>query len=140
MARNNYIKQNIATYGSDWIVCLRPEDIQRSAKRIAKELVKGDFDLQNEGNYFLNPKFLDNLIIAYKNELETQSLYLTALSFYRQYYPATNNISGAINHVDVLCRVYSTLLQKLNAVKYNGNIGPLVDISALLFQYRIHLT
>lgn len=140
MARNNYIKQNIATYGDGWIVCLRPEDIQRSAKRVAKELVKGDFDLQNEGKYFLDPKFLDNLIIAFKNELETQSLYLSALTFYRQYYPMANNIAGAINHVDILCRVYSALLNKLNAVKYNGNIGALVDISALLYQYRIHLT
>ena len=139
MALNNYIKQNIATYGPDWIVCLRPEDIQRSAKRVAKELVKGDFNLQEEGNYFLNAKFLDNLIIAFKNELETNSLYLAALTFYRQYYPAASNIAGAINHVDILCRIYSVLLDRMNGVKYNGNIGPLVDVSALLYQHRNHL-
>ena len=139
MARNNYIKQNIATYGENWIVCLRPEDIQRSAKRVAKELVKGDFDLQEEGNYFLNPKFLDNLMIAFKNELETQSLYYSALTFFRQYYPATPNIAGSISHVEILCRIYNTLLQKLNSIKFNGNIGSLVDVSALLYQYRNHL-
>ena len=139
MARNNYIKQMISTYGETWIVALRPEDIQRSAKRIAKELVRGEYDFQEVGNYFLDTKFIDNLAIAFKNEYDTNLLYLNALTFYRQYNPAVHNVNMAINHCDALCKIYGLLTQKMNDIKYYGNIGVLADTSALLYGLRNHM-
>lgn len=137
--KNNYITNMIRQYGENWIVALRPDDIQRSGKRIFKEMVRGQFDYETVGQYFLDLKFLDNLINAASYELEVNSLYLNAVSFYGQYYPATQDISFHINHLQVLCKIYAIILQRLNLVKETGNIGYLHDIPAYLFAYKNHL-
>lgn len=137
--RQNYITNMIKQFGDNWIVALKPDDIQRSAKRIFKEMVKGNFDYEQVGKYFLDGKFLDNLIIAANNELEVNTLYLNAVMFYEQYYPSYPNIKTQEVHLNTLCHIYSTIGNRLQMVKQCGNIGPLVDISAFLFSYRTHL-
>lgn len=139
MAKTNYIQNMIRQYGENWIVALRPEDIQRSGKRIFKEMVKNQIDYQSEGNYFLDGKFLDNLIISATNELEINTLYFNAVSFYQQYNPNVPNISVQVTHLQVLCYIYSVIYNKLSTVKSTGNIGYLADTSALLYNYRNHL-
>lgn len=136
---NNYITNMIRQYGENWIVALKPDDIQRQAKRIFKEMIKGMIDYEKFGNYFLDAKFLDNLIIAASNELEINMLYLKAVAFYQQYYPMEPNITVHLTHLDSLCRIYNTIIGKLNAVKQTGNIGYLADMPALLYSYRNHL-
>lgn len=142
MANNNngnYIKQMINRFGENWIVGLRPEDIQRNTKRIIREMVTGKIDYQEVGSYFLDPKFLDNLIIAVNNELEINTLYYNAVSFYRQYYPDIPNIGIHENHLNALCYVYYVISSKFTCLKQSGNIGYLADTSAILFNYRNHL-
>lgn len=137
--KNNYITSMIKQYGVNWIVALRPEDIQRSGKRIVKEMVQGRFNYEEIGQYFLDPKFLDNLINSIAYELEVNSLYCNAVSFYANFYPATPNLSTHIEHLGVLCNIYSLVLNRFNMVKETGNIGYLHDISACLYSYRGHL-
>lgn len=136
---NNYFKQMQDRYGENFISLITPEQIQTGAKRIVKELIKADFDLEKVGNYFLDLKFLDNMIIAISNELETTSLYYNAVSFYKNYYPDYPNIGIQQSHLFILCQIYSTVLGKLQSVKNTGNIGYLADTSALLYNYRNHL-
>ena len=47
--KNNYITGLMKSYGENWIVALRPEDIQRSGKRIVKEMVRGQFNYEDVG-------------------------------------------------------------------------------------------
>lgn len=136
---NNYFTQMIARYGENFIVGLTPEQIQTAAKRIVKELVKADYDLESVGQYFLDLKFLDNLIISISNELDTNKLYFDAVSFYKMYYPDYPAIGIQQNHLGILCNIYNTILQKLQTVRSTGNIGWLADTSALLYNYRNHL-
>lgn len=137
--RMNYFDNMINRFGDNWIVALNSDDIQRSGKRICKELVKGQIDFEKQGNYFLDAKFIDNLIISCENELEINALYLNAVSFYQAYYPGTPQIGSAISHLQILCTVYLTILNKLKAVKQSGNIGFLADTSSMLYSYRNHL-
>lgn len=141
MASNkaNFITNMMKQFGDNWIVALKPEDIQRSGKRIFKEMVRGNYDYQKIGNYFLDGKFLDNLIIAASNELEINTLYLNAVSFYRDNFPQIPNIGVHVNHLQTICYIYNTILNKLQSVKQTGNIGWLADTSALLYSYRNHL-
>ena len=48
MARsnNNYIGTMVKQYGDQWIATQRTEDIQRSAKRIFRDMVKGNVDFK----------------------------------------------------------------------------------------------
>ena len=137
--KNNFITNMKKQFGDNWIVSLSPEDIQRSGKRIFKEMVKGQFDYEQLGIYFLDGKFLDNLIVAASNELEINTLYYNALSFYMQSFPHTPNISPAIVHVQKLAYIYNVIYQNLSAVKQTGNIGYLHNVCALLYSYRSHL-
>ena len=139
MARQNYFQNMINQYGENWIVALRPDDIQRAGKRIVREMVRGNIDYEKFGKYYLDTKFLDNLIISCQNELEVNTLYYNALAFYRQYYPNTPNIVVQLNHLQSLGYIYNVIYNKLTNLKQTGNIGILADTSALLYNYRNHL-
>ena len=135
-----YFKQNIDKFNTpEFISLITPEQIQRQAKRIVKELVKGDIDFELYGQYFLDMKFMENLIIGLSNELDDYLLYSNAVTFYKMYYPTTPNISIKENRLQSICYVYQVILAKLNAVKSSGDIGYLIDTSALLNKYIIHL-
>ena len=137
--KSSYMESMIKQYGDNWIVAITPEDIQRSAKRLVKEIVRGFIDYEKYGQYFLDGKFIDNLIVAVDNEYEINSLHYNALCLYRNTYPAVPNLSIHINHDYVLCVIYSTISQKLKMVKNTQNVGWLMDTSALLNQYKAHL-
>ena len=101
--------------------------------------IRGFIDYDKCGYIFLDPKFTENLIIAIRNELEINTLNYNACTLYYQYYPATPNITVHIAHLEAVCRIYYTILQKLDIVKMTNNVGNLVDIPGLLFSDRNHL-
>ena len=141
MAKNNnsYIQMMVNQQGEDWIINVRPEDIQRSTKRIVKDMVKGSMDYEKFGKYFLDLKFMENLIIGVSNELAINTLNYNSCKFYYMYFPQTPNLGPHVYHLERLVFVYSTILEKLNYTKTTGNIGYLTDISGMLFNDRNHL-
>jgi hypothetical protein len=126
---NSYINNMIQQYGNDWVNAMTPDNIQRNAKRIVKDMSKGAINYETQGACFLDPKFMDNLIIAINNELEINTLNYNACSFYMQYFPNTPNIGSHIYHTERLIHIYTTVLNKLNMVKSTGNIGFLADVA-----------
>ena len=139
MAKSNYFQDQEKRYGGEnWIQMLRPEDIQYGAKRLFKEMIRGNIDYQTYGKYFLDPKFIDNLIINAENELSVNTLYYNALDFYSKYYP-TPEANVQKQHLQSLCFIYGTIRSKLVDVRHSGNIGYLVDTSALLYSHKNHL-
>lgn len=135
----SYIDNMVRNFGDNWIVSVNPENIQRSVKRIVKDMVKNTIDYEKHGKYFLDSKFIDNILIACNNELEEASLHYNALVFYYQYYPQIPNIGPLINHDQIMMFIYTTIINKLEIVRMTENIGELYDLSAILFQYRNHL-
>ena len=138
-AKNNFFKQNLDKYGDGFINIITPDQIQNQAKRIVKELIKGEIELEIYGQYFLDLKFLDNFILGVTSEYDESSLYLAAVSLYRSTYPQTPNISLREYKLQCLCYIYGVILNKLQQVKQTQNIGSLVDISALLYNYKNQL-
>ena len=135
-----YIQQMHQQYnGEEWINAMRPEDIQRNCKRIIKDMAKGSINYEQFGYAFLDSKFMDNLIIATTNELESNILNFNSCSFYFQYYPQTPNLSSHIYHLERTVYIYSVVLDRLNWVKSSNNIGYLSDIAGLLFNDKNHL-
>ena len=136
----SYIAMMIANRGEDWLVMSTPENIQNSFRRIVKDMVKGIIDYEAHGKYFLDPKFMENLIIAITNELEINTLNLTSCKFYYANYPtAFTNMGTHIAHLESLDYIYRTILDKLYYTRSTGNIGYLTDISGVLFNYKNHL-
>lgn len=136
MARNGYIDNMVKQYGEDWIVALKPDDIQKATKRIVKDMVRGNLDYEKNGKYFYDPKFLENVIIAVDNELEICSLHYNALVFYQLYFPQTPFINIHINNDLILYTIYNTIYNKLLMFRQSGDLGIMVDIPSILYQYR----
>lgn len=134
-----YIANMMNQFGEDWTVRLTPDAIQKSTKRIVKEIAKGLIDYEEYGKQFMNLKFIENLIIGITNELEINTLNLNACRFYYSYYPQTPNMGAHIMHLDRVNYIYLTILERLNYVKTTGNIGYMVDIQGLLYSDRKHL-
>lgn len=140
MAHNGYIDNMVKQYGDNWIVALKPEDIQKATKRIVKDMVRGNINYEKNGKYFYDPKFLENIIIAIDNELEICSLHYNALVFYQSYFPQIPFITMHINNDAAICLVYNTIYNKLLAFKQSGDLGVMVDIPGILYQYRNIIT
>ena len=135
----SYIQQMQDQRGEAWIMTLKPEEIQNSAKRIVKDMVKGSIDYDNLGYAFKDSKFLENLSIGVSNELQVNTLYYNACVEYRSKYPLYPNITASITHLEKLINIYTIIINKLYMVKSTGNIGYLVDIAPLLYNDRFHL-
>lgn len=143
MAKNNqknFITQQIQQQQDGiWIDNINPDIIQRNAKRIVKEIVNNKYNYEQIGHYFLDLKFLDNLIEGIKYELEINTLYFNAVSYYKNICPGYPHLIIHLNHLSALCTVYQTVLDRLYMVEEYQNIGYLSDLSALLNQYRNYL-
>ena len=113
MAKNGYIDNMVKQYGEDWVSLMKPEDIQRSTKRLVRDMVKGNVDYEKHGKYFFDPKFLENVLISVTNELEISSLHYNALVFYKSYYPQIPQIGLYISNDYALMTVYNTIYNKL---------------------------
>lgn len=134
MSQNNYFTSMISRFQTeDFISALKPEQIQRFAKeRIFREMVRGQIDYTEFGKYYLDSKFLSNLVIAAENELTNNRIISAALELYDLNNPGHMEvIHNRTKHTN-LCIIYSCLLERLNAVQMTGNVGYLTDIQYVL--------
>jgi hypothetical protein len=137
--QNNYFTGLEKKYPGDPnpIVHLKPEQIQKSAKdRIFKEMVKGQIDYSQYGQFFFDPKFIGNLLIAANDELNNNPSLREALVFYDLHYPNNPKIITLLNKHTGLMQIYGVLVDKLNMVSTYDNIGYLTDISYILANFR----
>ena len=135
---NNYFVNMERKFGDDsFIVNQKPDQIQRAAKeRIFREMVKGQIDYSLQGKYFCDTKFLENLLIAGRDELNNNINILNALTFYDLHNPGNSDIINLKAKYNILCYVFQNIVSRLEAVKMSGNIGYLTDIQYVLGQYR----
>lgn len=137
--QNNYFTNLEKKFPDDpnIVAHLKPEQIQKGAKeRIFREMVKGQIDYSIYGRYFLDPKFIGNLLIAANDELNNNSTLREALSFYDRYNPNNPKMITLLNKHTCLEQIYGVLVDKLNMVSMYENIGYLTDISYILANYR----
>ena len=134
----NYFEFNIRKYNrEDFIVLMKPEQIQRDAKnRIFREMIQGNINYEKYGSYYLDSKFLENIIISSENELMNSSIISEALKLYDINYPGNNLVIMNKNKYEQLVYIYNILYSKLSTIKYTQDISSLVDIQYILRDYR----
>ncbi len=121
----------------NFVKLLKPEMIQRSAKeRIFREMIRGQINYSEYGQYFLDNKFLENAIIAAQDELNYNITLRDALVFYDFNCPGQQNVINARAKHENLVYVFNVILNKLMEVKYTDNIGAITDIQYVLGSYR----
>lgn len=130
MEQNNYFTSSIRRFNTDdFITCLKPEQIQRSAKeRIFREMVNGQIDYQKFGKYFLDSKFMDNIIIAAQNELTNNTCVSTALNLYDSMYPGNPDMSYNRIVYAQRANAFTYIIDRLGVSKNTENPSYLMDI------------
>lgn len=140
MAKSNYFQDMENRYQGNeegWMNLITPQNIQKDAvKRIFKEMVNGAYDYEKCGQYFMDSRFLENLIVAALSKSEYYTLLSNAVNVYRGYYPIYPNIGAHFTHIQNLCYIYNVLYNKLLEVRNTYNIAALVEISPLTYTYR----
>lgn len=139
MAKVNCIRRKVQEKGDTWVVSETPESIQRMIRNVAKDMIYGNFNYEQDSKYILDPKVLDNLIIASENERDDNCLYYYAITSYMQQYPTVPNIAAHQTKFNTLWYIYGTISDKLKAVKATGNIAWLSDIPTILGGYKNYL-
>lgn len=141
MNQNNFFTQQIQRYKTEeFVTLMKPEDIQTQAKRrLFREMVHGQIDYAQYGKYFLDNKFLSNLIIAANNELTNNTVTLRSLQFYDNNYPGDRDVAFNINKYAHLQFIYSTLSQQLMLLKNTSDIGVLTCISFVLKEHKKYI-
>lgn len=144
--QNNKNKPDMSYFGAmkrkfqdvpNFIWYLKPEQIQKSAKeRIFREMIRGSIDYSENGQYFQDTKFLENLIIAAQDELINNTIIRDSLKFYNYSFPGQIDVIKLVARYENLAYVMNVIYNKLNETKYTGNIGPLTDIQYILNSYR----
>lgn len=139
--QNNYFTFMVRKYNDeDFVRFLKPEQIQKSAKeRIFREMARGQIDYVEFGKYFVDSKFLENLIIAANNELMNNTTIGTALQYYDSCFPGQINVVHNINRYNALCFIFNNILQRLYNVKMTSDIGYLADIQYVLTNYHKYM-
>lgn len=139
LVQNNYFTNLEKKYLNDpnIIAKLKPDQIQKSAReRIFREMVRGQIDYSKYGSYYLDPKFLGNLIIAAVDELNNNSNLSMALEFYDIHNPNNPKIISLLDKHRALTQIFMVIVDKLNMVSMYDNIGYLTDLSYILANYR----
>jgi hypothetical protein len=145
---NNYFSSMISQRGENWIVTVRPDEIQRSTKKIVRDMVKGNIEYEKYGEAFLNPNFLENLLIGVSNELEDNTFNYDGCKLLLQAYHTNHNnqtyysmsdLIQHINYLEKLVNIYGLIRSRLIQVKYTGNIGYLTNIATILYNDRNYL-
>ena len=136
--QNNYFTSNIKRWDrEDFIWQMKPEQIQRDAKnRIFREMIQGRIDYEKYGKYYLDPKFLENLIITADNELRNNSTIYNALEFYDLHFPGIVDVVTNKTKHKGFVYVYQVILDRLTAVKATQDIRYLYEIQYILTDYR----
>lgn len=131
---NNYFITMIHRYNEeDFVWRLRPEQIQKAGKdRIFREMIRGQIDYSKYGKYFLDNRFIDNLIVAANDELNNNCIIYNALNFQDTYQPGNLAVSNLMNRYSNYVYIYQVLVDRLQAVKVTGNVGALIDINLVL--------
>lgn len=134
---NYFISTERRYQTNNFVVYLKPEQIQRSAKeRLFKEMLRGQIDYSIYGRYFLDPKFLENVLIAAQDELNNNAVILESLRFYDLNYPGISDVVKLIGRHTSLVQIFSVLCGKLESIRVTGDIGVLVDTAYILKPYR----
>lgn len=81
---NGYFAQNVQRFGKDFLKRKRPDDVKRDAPRVFKDIAFCNGYVGSITEYFLDPQFVKNLILAANESYQEYSLTVVGLTTYIQ--------------------------------------------------------
>lgn len=132
----NYFQTNIQRFGEDFLDFKKAEEIQRDCKFIFKDMVFGNIDYEKYGMYFMEPRFLEQLIIKSDIDMRKHNLKYRALYEFGIKYNDMDASQLAAIEANMF-NIMSTIHEQLLLVKYNNyNISYLTYLPSKLRDFR----
>ena len=134
----NYFKQNIQKYGKDFIDKMNARDMQVNTVRVFRDLARGNINPKTEGEYFLNPQFMDACLVAAHSKLVMHSTHYNGVSMLIQNMgPSATQEMYQVADYDKRCMdAYTTIMSGLQAIQATGNVEYLYTMANNLRNYR----
>ena len=90
---NDYFSTGIKQKGTGFLSFKNPQDLQRDAVRIFRDIARGNIDIEKYEEYFLNPMLLDNMVICANSKLLVETILRDGVSLlYSQQVTMEQNI------------------------------------------------
>ena len=135
--KRNYFETNIQRFGVDFLDYKKVEEIQRDSKFIFRDMVYGNINYEKYGIYFMDPRFLEQLIIVSSIESKKHDIKFRALAEFDNKYPGDQITSQLVCIENGMKVIMETLYNYLSMVKKdNYNIAYLTNIPAILISYK----
>ena len=135
--KRNYFETNIQRFGVDFLDYKKVEEIQRDSKFIFRDIVFGNINYEKYGIYFMDPRFLEQLIIVSSIESKKHDIKFRALAEFDNKYPGDQITSQLVCIENGMKVIMETLYNYLSMVKKdNYNIAYLTNIPAILISYK----
>jgi len=136
---NNYFTQQIQRNGVNFLDTARDDNLARDCVRIFRDLSRGNINIADYGDYFLNPRLISAAIsTAYSKQVlygtsKAAMELLINIPMCEQQYPTAPII---LNHYSRLFEAYSIILDNLIALKNTRNIDFLYTLTSNISKYR----
>ncbi|MCK9198830.1 MAG: hypothetical protein M0P49_04430 [Bacilli bacterium] len=136
---NNYFTQQIQKNGVNFLDTARDDNLARDCVRIFRDLARGNIDITQYGDYFLNPRLIS---AAISTAYSKQVLYGTSKAgmdllinspMCEQNFP---HAPVVMNSYSRSFEAYSLILENLIALKNTGNIDFLNTLVSNINKYR----
>ena len=139
--RMNYFETNIQKFGEDFLDYKRVDEIQKDCKYLFRDMVFGNINYEKHGMYFLEPRFLEQLLI--QSQIEARNHFIKRDALY-QYNLNCNDDQGdqqltiaQLTYIENdMGIIMDTIYNYLNHVKAYNDTSCLIFLPAVLKNFR----
>ena len=137
--QNNFFTKQQQKHGDDFMKMMTARDIQNGACQIFREIGRGRIDINKFGQYFLDPQFLECLIVEALANLNAHALNYRALNWY-----ISNNFESQdiqfqtmiLDNHKKATQAYEIIFNNLSSIKATGDIHYLFTMANCLKNVR----
>lgn len=134
----SYFDMNIQKSGDGFLLNKSVTEIQKDArKRIFKDMVFGNIDYAKYGSYFMNARFLEQLIIVSEEEMEKHGLLHQGARLLDIMYPGTPKVPQLMIVESKLFTTFYHINYYLKCVRDFGyDISFLPELTMKIYEFR----
>lgn len=141
---NNYFAKNIREKGKDFLCCKNARELANDSRKVFREIAKGQIDLAQYGEYFLDQQFLECCIqTAYnefaKSSISMQGVELLITQAFNNGQPVDQMTIAVKEDHKRRAEAYCIIYQVLTSIRMTGDVNNLFVLPSKLRDYRYNL-
>ena len=140
--QKNWFVQQEERFGANFIEMVRADEMQKGAIRLFRDIARGNINLSTEGQYFTNPQFIENCLIAANSKYVYYSTLfegLNALSSIDASRVNDANYQATYRNIKLSMEGYGLIYNGLLNIKSSGNLNYLYTLVNQLAPYRFSI-